>query len=136
LDDGVRDVMWKVFVHICEFWHTVVDPSEYRSRFDSFMDNRMSLDPRYALYYRDTAAALEELIAQVGEPTAYQRLLTDAALNVAPPTTPLMVARQRVSNEFVSLHLALGGFASFGATNYLGYIYGPNVPGQPAPYRT
>jgi len=48
---------------------------------------------------------------------------------------PLARLRQLISNEFIDLHLALGGFASFGARNHLGYISGPNQPGEPAPYR-
>jgi hypothetical protein len=79
---------------------------------------------------------MDELIAERGEEAAYALLFTDPGALETPPRTPLALVRQCVSNEFVAWQLALGGFKSWGAENYCGYIGGAFIPGQPAPYRT
>lgn len=135
LGDPVRQAMWRLFVQIGIFWRNVADASEYQTRFFSFLQNRIDLNPLYRGYYEMAASEIDALIAELGEEEAYRKLFTDAGANQAPPTTPLQVARQLVSNEFVALQLAMGGFKAFGAENYCGYFGGANVPGAPVPYR-
>ena len=128
--------MWALFVAINEYWETISDVSIHRTQLLNFMINRIRLDPLYLGYYMTTANLLKELAEKFGT-NAYQELFTNiAASTEIPPQTPIAIARQRVSNEFVSFHLAIGGFKSFGAVNYPGFVGGPNIPGGIPPYRT
>jgi len=135
VDNDVYEAMWTLFTAICRYWGTIDDPTPHRTQLLNFMLNRIKLNPLYIGYYATAREVLDRMVAQQGN-ADYELLLTskDAAAE-DPPTSPLAVTRQRVSNEFVSLHLALGGFKAFEALNYCGYIAGPNLPGQP-PYRT
>ena len=133
-DPQTLDLLWRLFVAIGRHWQNDDQPERMRSNWLVFVANRMRVDARYADDYANAASVLRGLIAELGEPGAYRKLFTDADANVSPPATPLARARQKVSNEFVALQLALGGFKAWGAVNYLGYIAGANVPGQ-VPYR-
>jgi hypothetical protein len=137
LSDEVREAMWRLFVHAGLFWNIVADARPYRSRLFSFMSNRIALMPLYTDYYKIAKRVIEELIAKHGgdENAGYGELFTSDAAAQAPPTTPLALTRQSVSNEFVALQMALGGFKAFGAKNCSGYFGGANVPGAPPPYR-
>lgn len=132
----VFDSMWKLFVAIGEFWGQLPAPENHRTQLYSFMINRIKLYPIYQSYYVAAKQVMDELVAQYGDQEAYIQLFTSVSANSeAPPSTPLALTRQMVSNEFISLYLALGGFKPFGAKNYLGYIGGPYMPGAPVPYR-
>ena len=135
LSDSTLDCLWRLFAAICKYWKTAEDPTVYKTRFFSFVFNRMDFNPLYAEYYRAAERVINSLIEQYGEEQAFVWLLTDTQSNVTPPITEIAVVRQLVSNEFVALHLSLGAFKSFGATNYCGYFGGANLPGQPPPYR-
>lgn len=133
-DPRVRDRLWRLFSAIVRRWSDI-DPTTMKSNWLVFLGNRIRVDASYAGEYAAAAQLLDEMAAAMGEEAAYEKLLTDAQANVAPPATPLARARQRVSNEFITLFLALGGFKAYGAVNYLGYIGGANIEGQ-IPYRT
>lgn len=130
LDATTLAAMWELFVQIGKFWGTVDDPSGMKSQWLVFINNRIRTNPTYVMEYRNAA----ELIEAMGE-NAYETLFTDYFANIAPPTTRLARARQLVSNEFVTLQLALGGFKVFGAKNHPGYFGGANIKGK-TPYRT
>lgn len=134
LDRETLAGVWAIFVHIGQFWKNDSAPEAMRSNFLVFIENRIRMDASYVGEYRNATAVVAELTAELGEAAAYEKLFTDPAANISPPTTRLARARQLVSNELVALQLALGGFRAWGAVNYLGYIGGANVPGHP-PYR-
>jgi hypothetical protein len=136
LDDAIRDAMWELFVQIGKFWKNIDDPSEHKPRVYSFMENRIALDPMYRDYYITANNVIKQLVDQYGEVEGYHHLFTDPDAMKSPPATPLALTRQKVSNEFVSLQLAVGGFKAFGAKNYCGFIGGAYVPSAPVPYRT
>jgi hypothetical protein len=137
LEGTVLNAMYQLFSQIGKFWRNIDDSSPYQARLFTFMANRIDIDPMYQQYYQTAQQVIEQLITQYGVDGAYQFLFTDATANQSPPTTPLAIARQKVSNEFIALQLSLGGFHAFGgALNYPGYFGGANVPGAPAPYRT
>lgn len=136
IDQAVYDAMWALFVAVGKYWGTIADPAPHRTQLLTFMLNRIKLNPLYTGYYATAADVLTRMQAQHGD-AAYEMLFTDkAAASEDPPVSPLAVTRQRVSNEIVSLHVAVGGFKVFGASNYCGYVAGANVPGQDPPYRT
>lgn len=129
--------MWDLFVAVGTYWRTLEDPAPLRSRFDSFLDNRIALMPLYAEYYAIAQRVIESLTSEHGgdAASAYASLFTSEEANRQPPTTQLALTRQSVANEFVVLHTALGGFLAFGAENWPGYFGGANVPGRAPPYR-
>ncbi len=137
MSGSVRDAMWRLFVAINAFWDTMPDPTPFRSRLESFMANRIALMPLYFDYYLIAERVITQLIADHGgdETAAYKELFTNTDAAKQPPTTEVALTRQLVSNEFVALHFALGGFVAFGAKNVPGYFGGANVPGAPVPYR-
>jgi hypothetical protein len=136
LDQATVDGLWELFIAICDRWKNVPDPDAMRSRFGTFLSNRIEQDPRYLLEYQRAVEVVAELRQEKGRAGAYEFLLTDPGAGANPPNTRLQHARQYVSNEFITLQLSLGAFQAFsGATNYPGYIRGVNGEG-PAPYRT
>jgi len=137
LEARTFEAMWRLFQAIGRFWGNTEDIEAYQSRFHGFLLNRIALNPLYKDYYTSAQAVIADLIvAHGGEDPAYRFLFTNGNANQPPPETPLQSARQRVSNEFISIYLALGGFKTFGAINYPGYFGGANVPGSKPPYRT
>ena len=136
LDAATIATLWELFVAIGEFWNNVTDSAPMKSRWLTFLDNRVRTDPSYVAEYRQAAKLILSLVETHGRAGAFELIFTDQQANLSPPRTRLARLRQRVSNEFVDLQLALGGFRSFGAENYLGYIGGANIPGERTPYRT
>lgn len=133
-DAKTLERLWQLFVAIGDFWQNNPEPERMRSNFLVFVANRIKVECCYVDEYNNAAHVLDELIAELGAPAGFEKLLTDVQADVAPPTTRLARARQRVSNEFVALQMALGGFKAFGAANYLGYVAGANIEGH-VPYR-
>ena len=113
ISKNLYESMWALFVAVCQHWGTIADPAPHRTQLLNFMINRIRINPLYAGYYATAAEALAAMQAQHGA-QASEILFTDkAAAAEDPPVSPVAVTRQRVSNEFVGLHLALGGFKSF-----------------------
>jgi hypothetical protein len=125
--------MWDLFVAIGEFWQLNENTAGYPLRLRGFMANRISLHPEYAGYYEVAARYIIAEIAQLGRDEAYKKLFTTES---PPDGSEAEVAKKQVSDEFVELRLALGGFLAFGALNYNGYFGGANLPDEPVPYRT
>lgn len=136
--DGVFESAFRMLVAIGTFWRLTDDPASYRERLRAFMADRININPLYRQYYVLSERVSAALVAQMGEDKAYEHIFTskDKGPKAPPPTTELEYVQVFVANELISLRLALGGFASFGALNYRGYFGGANVPGQPVPYRS
>lgn len=136
LPQPVLNAMWELFCQIGIFWQNLSDPTPLQSDFLVFLQNRIELNPNYRNEYSNAMLVIDALKKEEGPDKAYEILFTDPKGMEQPPTTRLARARQFVSNEFVALQLALGGFKDFStATNYPGYFGGANIPGRP-PYRT
>ncbi|MDE4618402.1 hypothetical protein [Sinorhizobium meliloti] len=129
--------LWTIFVAIGDHWSLDDDPSTYRLRFETFLENRTKLNPVYQGYYVDGAAYFDGLLADIGSAAALERLFTQKPRVVQSgiPATRLEAVQRFVVNEFISLRLALGGFRALGAINYRGYFGGANIEGEPTPYR-
>lgn len=136
LDESLAEKMWELFVAISRFWTSETKISEMKSEFLVFLSNRIEVKSSYKDEYINAAAVIDELTVELGAEEGYKKLLTDPAANIAPPTTRIARARQLVSNEFVVLFLALGGFQATGAgaLNYPGYFGGANFADR-TPYR-
>jgi hypothetical protein len=135
----VAEAMWSLFLAIGKFWKIEEDPTLYRSRFESFVQNRIALNPLYVRFYSSTTNLIADLVARTGgEEAAYDDLFTqkDRRSPPAPPETEREFVQSYVVNEFIAVRLALGSFRTFGATNYCGYFGGANIEDQPPPYRT
>lgn len=136
IDPDTAETMFELFKQIGVYWNNMKDAESCRSRLYTFMQNRINLRPIYRDYYIMARHTIKELIAEHGEQKAYEIIFTDPLANQPPAESRLAITRQKVSNEFVTLQLSLGGFKDFGAKNHLGYIGGAYIPGKPVPYRT
>jgi hypothetical protein len=135
----VAEAMWRLFVAIGGFWKTGDDPAVYRLRFETFVQNRVALNPLYLRFYAAAKVLIDDLVAAKGdEAAAYEDLFTqkDRRSPPAPPETEREFVQSYVVNELIAFRLALGSFKTFGATNYCGYFGGANVEDEPPPYRT
>ena len=134
----VYEAMWDLFVAIGEMWRLTDDPLQYRLRFRTFLENRISLNPLYAGYYLAAATLIANLTEQADAKAAYGLIFFNRNPGDKLEYNPDLLAavQQNVSNEFIERRMALGSFANFGAKAYQGYMAGANLPGQPAPYRT
>lgn len=144
IEDDLFASMWQLFLQIGKFWkngrfvkagNDPATEASIQSQLLDFMNNRIEQDACYIGEYRNARTVINQLIEEYGEKKAYENLFTRQVDAKSPPTTPFERARIKVSNEFILLQLALGGFKTFGAKNYLGYFGGANVKGKP-PYRT
>lgn len=136
LNTDAIEQLWQLFVSIENYWGMGENIDHMRSNFIIFLSNRIEIDFNYLAEYTNAINVIEELKSELGSPTAYVKLLTDPAANIAPPTTRLARARQLVSNEFIILYLSLGGFKHFGSIlNFPGYFGGTNKK-EITPYRT
>ncbi len=137
ISDALFESMWQLFEQIGKHWKTgnQEELKDAQTNLLVFMNNRIRLNPCYIHEYQNAAGVVAELVEDLGKKKGYEKLFTDPYANQPNPVTRLARARKMVSNEFVLLHLALGGFKSFGAENYLGYFGGANIAGN-TPYRT
>ncbi|MBY3031164.1 hypothetical protein HF265_19060 [Rhizobium leguminosarum] len=137
LPQATIETLWTIFVAIGERWSLGDDPSTYRLRFETFLENRINVSPIYRDYYADGGAYFDALVLDLGQAGALDRLFGQKPRVVQSgiPSTRLEAIQRFVANEFISLRLALGGFRSFGAINYRGYFGGANIEGEPTPYR-
>lgn len=135
------EAMYKLFEQIGIFWNNTPEKSDLRTELYTFMMNRIELNSFYIMEYENAKEVLDEFIAIAkkngkSEEDAYAQFFTDPDGLINPPNSRLAHARQNVSNEFISFQLTVGGFESFGAKNYPGFIGGAYVEGEQAPYRT
>jgi hypothetical protein len=137
LPQAVYEAMWDLFVAIGTMWQLTDDPNQYRLRFRTFLENRIALHPLYAGYYLAAAVMLADLTKQADANAAYQLIFFNQNPNNLKVNPELLKAvQQKVAFEFIARRMALGSFVNFGATAYLGYMAGANLPDQPVPYRT
>lgn len=136
LESTTFEVLYELFENIGYFWGNIDDSKSFRIDLYVFIQNRINLYPIYQEYYKTACRTLHRMIEQYGKEETYKKIFTDPFANTPPVDSDLSIVRQKVSNEFISLQLSLGGFKDFGAKNYCSYIGGANIPGSPAPYRT
>jgi hypothetical protein len=133
----VSETLWSLFVAVGDHWTLGDDPTSYRLRFQTFLQNRVDLDPLYEGYYREGAALIDDFIRDLGPVAAFDKIFSDKPRIAAAglPATALEALQRFVANEFIALRLALGSFKAFGAVNYCGYFGGANIADEPVPYR-
>ena len=136
-DDTQTATLWSLFVAIGDHWQLGDDPAPYRLRFLSFLENRIDVEPIYRDTYREGAALIDAMVAELGAAAAFEKIFFDKRRGEPSgvPVTPLETLQRFIANEFIALRLALGSFKAFGAQNYLGYFGGANINGEPIPYR-
>lgn len=137
LEESIFKAMYELLEQIGVFWKNTPEGNNLKTDLYTFMKNRISIDPAYLEEYRNAVTVLEEFKREFAtKEEAYAAFFQDKEGLQDPPQTHLAFARQKVSNEFIDFQLSMGGFKSFGAKNYPGYISGAYIEGKPAPYRT
>lgn len=131
----IPPILLQLWNAIDRHWQLTDPPHPYEARLRTFMDNRVNLNPLYKGYYDLAETVIADLLTQHGDPKAFEVLFqTPSGSSV--PQSPIEAVKRFVSDEFVALRVALGGFLCFGAINYCGYVGGANIEGEPVPYRT
>ncbi len=137
LEGALFDAMYELFTQIGVFWQNSPEEEDLKEQLYTFMINRISLDANYLREYKNAKEVLDAFKQEYDTlEKAYASFFTDPQGLQNPPESRLAYARQKVSNEFISFQLSVGGFKAFGAENYPSYINGAYIEGQPAPYRT
>ncbi len=83
----MQDRLWALFVAVGDHWTLGDDASGYWLRFQTFLQNRIDIDPLYTGYYREGAAVLDELIATQGAQQAFDKIFLDKP-RIAPAGLP------------------------------------------------
>ena len=138
IDSTLFESMYELFTYIGIFWKNTPEKQDLKTDVYTFITNRIQIDANYLEEYRNAQFVLQELILEHkgNKLQAYTEFFTSAEGLVTPPVSKIAKARQKVSNEFIAFQLSVGGFASFGAKNYPGYIAGAYVSGENPPYRS
>ncbi|HEY1068128.1 MAG TPA: hypothetical protein VGE52_18540 [Pirellulales bacterium] len=134
--------LWEVFVKIGERWGARSDNALYqRSQWLEFVTLKCEEDPSYLAEYHNAIKVLDSL--QTDGRTDWEVVFVSHGIDPeTPPTTRLGHFRVFVVVEFIKVWLASGGFRSYGAGNYNGYVSGSRFavvtayrrvppPGQP-----
>lgn len=136
LSDGEIAALWEIVVEIGRAWRNVDDDSaSLRSTFRELIHVRTSTAPSYVGEYVSAVAVLDELRREHG-PDAFRHLFFSVVVppNRAPETR-LEHAKRFVVDELIRMQVLSGGFKSFGAVNYKGYMGGSRFNEHP-PVRT
>lgn len=137
LPKPVEQALWDLFVAIGTMWRFDDDVESYRLLFETFVQNRLALNPFYAAFYQTTMDLIANLAAQKNLNAAYELIffgVNPHNLQYSPEV--FQVVKQDVVNELINFRLACGSFRAWGAINYCTYFGGANLAGEPAPYRT
>lgn len=127
--------LWPLFAAIGQSWKTSSSySSEMKSRWREFITEKVLGEPSYAAEYANALEVLAELEGMFGA-QLYQKLFFENGVPDGPPVTRLAHMKRFVVDEFIRVHVASGGFRSFGAENYRGWVSGSRVSAH-SPYRT
>lgn len=125
LTEHQRAVLWTLFRQIGRCWGNVVsDSANLKSTWTEFIEVRTTTEPSYTGEYANAVSVLEDLIEMYGEQNAFTLLFLRSGVPEGPPMTRLAHAKRYVVDEFIRVQVTAGGFKSFGARNYKGYLGG------------
>jgi hypothetical protein len=125
--------LWEVFVAIANFWGDA-DPTPLWSQWLEFLELRTAQAPSYLEEYRNAIRVLDDRKRGQSDPGLTKLLSASGVPPRDPVTTPLGHLKRYVVDEFIWVWLATGGFRTYGAGNYNGYISGSRFAVRP-PYR-
>jgi hypothetical protein len=129
------DRLWAIFVAIAREWGDPdADPMLQRSQWLEFVGLRVRQAPSYLEEYRNAVGVLDEWKARHGD-QALPKILREPGVKPADTATSRLARLKKyVVDEFIRVWLATGGFRTYGAGNYNGYISGSRFAVRP-PYR-
>lgn len=96
------------------------------SRWREYISVKVAGVPSYLEPYQEAARYLREI--REGDPDKYEQLLT------GPFGGNLQSLKELVVDEFIRVYVSSGGFRTFGAVNYGGFVSGSRYRSL-APYR-
>ncbi len=132
-DQDVPNVLWSLFQAINQAWGDSSETDSFKLQWEEFVDLRINNNPSYKGEYANATIVLRELFQKYGQEGAYARLLFNSELS--DDDTRLAHVKKYVVDEFIKVHLTLGGFKHYGARNYNSFFGGPRNT-TPPPYRT
>jgi len=114
--------LWEVVLAVhCTWGAKDIDPLTLRSQWLEFITTRTAKEPSYVEEYRSGLRVVAELLADpAGDP--WERLFF--AHGSTDLTNRLGHLRKFVVEEFIAVWRAVGGFRTYGADNYNGYVSG------------
>jgi hypothetical protein len=127
--------LWEIFVAIARQWgQPANDPMLQRSQWLEFVELRARQAPSYLEEYRNAVRVLDDWKARLGDQALPTILRESGVKSEDAVTTPLAHLKRYVVDEFIRVWLATGGFRTYGAGNYNGYVSGSRFAVRP-PYR-
>ena len=124
LTNHERHGLWRLFQEIGRNWDCAKhDSLDVRSSWLEFVEAKSTNAPSYTAEYSNAVLVCEELV-DVHLDDAYRLLFHHNGLPDGPPTTRLGHAKHYVVDEFISVQIAAGGFKTFSALNYKGFVGG------------
>lgn len=124
-----RDALWQLFVYIGRCWGNVPkDSIGLKSSWLEFVEAKTAISPSYSAEYSNAVLVIDELIANYGEPQAFERLFFRNGIPSGPPLTALAHVKKYVVDEFIRVQIVASGFRGFGGKNrgknYNGFVRG------------
>lgn len=128
------DELWNLFIGIHKTWgNDASRPEDIASRWREFIEVKTSAEPTYLAEYQNACEVLNEL-RDVHRDDLYEWLLLGGHLHRSSDDR-LVRLKRFVIDEFIRVYVSSGGFRSFGARNYGGFVSGSRYRSQ-RPYRT
>lgn len=125
------ETLWIIYTYIRQRWQAEDGMSEAQLKL--IVDGKIRLYPDYAGYYAAAVTEYRRLLAQTGDRNrALDILYTENQL----PNPKLPDVATRVLGEFMTYHVAFGGFRTYGFENFPGWMGGGSYQQVPPPYRT
>jgi hypothetical protein len=122
--------LWEIFSFISKKWQSQDGVS--LDQFELIINYKVTLNSVYTTYYQNTVLEFQKLLNQFGNK---EKALVQLFRENQMPTPKLPDVAKYVLNEFMTMHVAFGGFKVLGYQNYRGWMGGGTYQQTPPPYR-
>ena len=124
------DRLWEIYTYIRKHWQA--EDGMSTAQLKLIVDGKIAIDPAYAGYYDSAVAEYEALTAQHG---SRDKALAALYSENETPNPKLPEVAQYVLGEFMTFHVAFGGFKAYGFENFPGWMGAGPYTQTPPPYR-
>ena len=130
MDSEATQILWDIFAFIRSNWNSSDDMSQ--DQFNLMIKYKVGLNGNYLQYYTAAIDEYNKLFNQTGNK---QKALTLLYRENILPKPALPDVANYVLGEFMTMHVAFGGFKAVGYENYRGWMGGGSFEQVPPPYR-